>query len=103
MNAREADSALTVAPELPSEGLNYLKLENLLFSGVKYDLAVTNRSVAIDNVRGAAVGARIKLKFKVGDGFDIYVDGAKANAVREGEYLTATVPFGKLTAEAKKR
>ena len=53
-------------------------------------------------MRGNAAGEYVKLKFKLGSGYKIYVNDTEVTSVREGDYLVATVPFGEFVAEAKK-
>lgn len=96
-----AQNALTVSPELPGL-LGYIKTENLMYSGVVYDMAVSPVQIAVSNVRGETENVYVKLKFKLGKEYKIYVDGKEADSVREGDYITATVPFGEFIAEAKK-
>lgn len=96
-----ADGLLTVAPALPSQ-MSYFEVENLMFAGIKYDMVASRYSVGISSVRGTVQDEKVKIKFKVGEGYEILVDGEKVEASREGEFLTATVPFGKFVAEAVK-
>ncbi|WP_251617842.1 hypothetical protein [Pumilibacter muris] len=96
-----ADGVLTVSPNVPSQ-MSYFEVENLMFAGIKYDMVASRYSVGISSVRGTVQNEKVKIKFRVGEGYEILVDGEKVEASREGEFLTATVPFGKFVAEAVK-
>ena len=88
----EETGVLKVSPSLPSS-LNYWKIENLMYCGVKYDLTMTADGVMIDAVRGDTTGLSIKIALPAGKAKSVYVNGSLAQSVQEGDRLVVTIPF----------
>ena len=93
---------LSISPELPKE-IDWFGLENLMYSGIKYDCVIQNDSVIISGVRGTVNGEKIQVNFKKPKGnYSVSVNGVKTSEfVENGEYVTVTVPLGKTVVEIK--
>ncbi len=93
---------LTVAPNLP-DGLEYFALENLMYSGVKYDLYVTNNTVVVSGIRGTVNGEKLKLKFKkTKQNHKVKINGKETSDFTvEGDYVIVNVAMShvKVTVE----
>lgn len=69
---------LSLTPALPKE-LNYWKVENMMFSDVKYDLTILEDTVRIDSVRGDAEGLQVTVTMDIGFGQSVYINGEKTD------------------------
>ena len=99
--ASETPGVLTVAPTLP-EKLKYFTLENLMFNGVKYDCKVTDRYVAIDNVRNDdGKELYVEVKFPTKKGKSMRYNGKGVASYVSGEYTCAKVPLANGVVEYK--
>ena len=87
-------STLQVNPKLPEE-LDYWKVENLLFNGVKYDLIVMDKAAMIRSVRGDAAGLTVQIVLDAPkDGEKVYVNGveSKRYTIKDGKaYVTVAM------------
>lgn len=89
------DGTLCVAPSLPSS-LQYWKMENLLYRGVRYDLTIGEDFVQIDSVRGDTDGLAVEIAFPIRKDYKIFSDGSqiKQSDIRtDGEKVYVKVPF----------
>lgn len=99
----EADlDTMNVAPELPSS-LDWWKLENLAFHGVRYDLTIGDGFVEVDGVRGVTAGKSLNIKIdKPEGGFSVYVNGVSTNEYKEENgKIVVNVPFASCKIEVK--
>ena len=93
----EKCNVLNVQPNLPSS-LNWWKLENLTFNGVRYDLTIGKNFAQIDYVRGDTYGLSVDVKLAKPSksSFKVYVDGkaiADAEYAVEGDTVTVNLPL----------
>lgn len=94
---------LSVAPNMPSD-LNFWEMENLMFQGVKYDLAITKRSIEVNAVRGDTQGLKLTLKLAepAKKNYSVYVNGQKSdNYSVENGRIVISVDFARTKIEIK--
>lgn len=93
----EQYKTLTIAPNLP-DGLEYFALENLMYSGIKYDCYVTNNKVVVSGIRGTTSGENIKIKFKkTKENHKVKINGKETSDFKvEGDYVIVKVPMSHL-------
>ena len=89
-------NTLGITPDVSNNG-SYYTLENLLFGGIKYDVAVGYNFVEIDSVSEIKSDYKIKITFDKPNGnFNLLINGkAVDNSYYkiEGNKLIVTVPF----------
>ncbi len=86
-------NTLNISPSLPSE-LTNLKLENLMFRDVKYDLTAMQDGVRLDAVHGKADGLQVTVSLAIEDGQSVYLNGKSTDSysVSNGKAVI-TVPM----------
>lgn len=86
-------NTLSISPELPSD-LTSMKLENLMFHNVKYDLSASKDMVRLDAVHGKADGVQVTISLDIQDGQSVYLNGKSTDdySVSNGKAVL-TVPM----------
>ena len=93
-------NTLQVQPNLP-DGLDYWGIENLSYSGVKYDLTMFENGVRIDSVRGDASGVNVQIALDAPkNGEKVYVNGKSVNryTLKDGK-VWITLPLEAATVQ----
>ena len=83
---------LSVSPSMPSS-LDFWKIENMMFCGVKYDLTMTAHGIRIDAVRGNTTGLSVRVALPLSAGKTVYVDGIPTDYTVEDGRAVLTVPM----------
>ncbi len=88
------NNALSVEPKVPAN-LDWWKMENLLYRGVRYDLTVMKNSAQIDYVRGDTDGLYLSVTLAGGANSKIYMNGTEQETAydKDSGTVTAKVPF----------
>lgn len=90
----EENGTLCVSPEMPAS-LDWWKMENLLYRGVRYDITIAKNMVSVDYVRGNTAGLKIKVSFDGNEKSKIYADGVALDTTYDGETkkVSAVIPL----------
>lgn len=76
-------STLNFTPNLPSE-LDFLKMENVVFRGAKFDVSIGHDFFRLDSVRGGESGMKVLAKVKEpSKDYKVYLNGTELSA---GQY-----------------
>ena len=93
---------LTISPNLP-DSLEYFAMENLMYSGVRYDCYITNDTVIISGIRGDVSGEKVRLKFrKTGSLPKVKINGKETSDFTvDGDYVIVDVPLSHVKVTVK--
>ena len=92
----DANGRLIAKPSLPSN-LDYFRIENIMFRGLKYDMTVGQNFLDINSVRGNTPNQKVFVMLDVPKkaGYGVYVDGVKQDS---SDY---TIQNGKICIEVE--
>lgn len=85
---------LNITPQLPKD-LSFIKVENLHYDGILYDIKITNNSVEISNVRGNTQNRKIKVNIMTDK--NLSISGTNAKIVSENGLQTVSFEFSSIT------
>lgn len=98
----EEYKTLSIAPNIPDK-LKYFAIENLMYSGIRYDCYATNDTVIISGIEGSTSGENIELRFKVAKpNYKVKINGKETSDYKVSNgYVVVNVPMSHVKVTVK--